>query len=301
MNSTDNSACPEREPSLQAYLFGELEGESGVELERHLEECAACRHALAEARQGLAALEELEETPLPYYEPGPVAARTAGAGEAWTAFLKRMRTGASGAATSDLRRRNPFALGAVAAAASLIVGVGLGLWVFQPGRVQPSFSADELIAEGGGLGVDREAVDALARAEFLADLALPYVNGVLGMWSEIMALEPERVVMGKLGQTRTCARELIRDGRLLRRGLDPDRDEVFLSVIGRVELFLEEVAALGDEAETTLNLLLLQETLRGSRLGDRLVALDVNSALVTALEASGWIGEEHELSMELRR
>ena len=301
MIPNDNSACPEREHELQAYLFGELSGGILTELERHLEGCEGCRQALDEARIGFNALKEIETELLPYAESPPMTVVAGAEEQAWSDFLRRIPVQDSRAPERDFSRRNSFALGAVAAAATLIIGIGLGRWVFGPGLVSQPSRFGEAAAQGIALRIDREAIDALVRAEFLADLAVPYVNNVLQVWSQIMDLDPERAAGEELDRAGIRARELIRDGWLLKRGLDPDRDEVFLSLIGRAELFLEEVAALDDEDEAIPNLILLQETLRGSSLGDRLVALDVNGALVSALEASGWIGEEYESSMELRR
>ena len=60
------AACLEREPDLEAYLLGTLEGSRRSRMERHLDACPACRHALAEARIGLQALRALAEAPAPF-------------------------------------------------------------------------------------------------------------------------------------------------------------------------------------------------------------------------------------------
>jgi hypothetical protein len=301
MISNDDSACPEREPQLQAYLFGELGDEELEGLQWHLEECAGCRHALAEARRGLAALDMMDEEPLPFLPHSPVMSRGADSGRAWTEFLERVPRAGYARPKRGVFRHNQFALGAVAAAATLLIGIGLGRWMFVPDRLPSPSASDEIYTAGVVLKIDQEAIDALVRAEFLADLAIPYVNEVLRMWTEIMELDPEHSEIGDMGAISARARDLIRDGRLLIRGLDRDRDEVFMAVIGQSELFLEDIAALGGESTAAADLLLIQDTLRGSRLGQRLVALDVNSDLATALEASGWIGEEYKSSLELRR
>ena len=300
MISNDYSACPEREPALQAYLFGELSGEQLANLEGHLRECSLCRKALGEAELGLKALQVLEETPLPFAETDYPVEQKSDSDEAWSVFLKEMRADGIGVKRIDSRKLNTFALGAVTAAAILIIGMGLGRWALSSEQVQIPSDTGELIAEEVMRRIDQRAVDALVRAELLADLAVPYVNNVLRLTSEILSLNSEQVATVELAEAGAHARELVRDGWLLRRGLDPDRDSVFLSVIGRVELFLEDVAVLAHESESSSDLLDLQENLRRSRLGDRLVALDVNDALVMALEASGWIGEEYISSTELR-
>jgi hypothetical protein len=151
------------------------------------------------------------------------------------------------------------------------------------------------------IGVTPEAVDALVRAEFLADLAVPYVEGLLQLTSGIMELDSGESMPEGIAALRNQARNLLRDGRLLRRHLLAERDSEFLATIGKAELFLEELVALGDEGDETLNIFEVQETLQLTRLGDRLVALDVNGAVSEALDASGWIGEEYLQTREVRR
>jgi len=315
--SSNNSACPEREPALQAYLFEELEGEQRAELERHLEECAACRYALDEARWGISALAAVEEAPLPYGEAVPVSADTADADEAWAAFLKRVRLGDFDVVAGGVSRRGAdepagrgalvafaggrrFVLGAVAAA-MIMIGVGIGYFLL-PFQLEGRMSTpSDIILEAARIGVEQGAVDALARAEFLADLGVGYVDGVLQLVASVMDLDLEAVVSGKAETVRAGARQLLRDGRLLRRYLEPERDRAFLATIGRAELFLEEVAALGGETGAPWSLGEIREILLMTRLGDRLVALDVNGAVTDALEASGWIGEEYIQSREVRK
>ena len=85
--------------------------------------------------------------------------------------------------------------------------------------------------------------------------------------------------------------ELIRDGRLLRRALDPNRDATFLATVNRAEFFFEELAAFeGDPAGR--NVRIVQASLRESRLPDQLAALDVERKVDLALQVAGWIGEE---------
>ncbi len=62
------AACPEREPDLEAYLLGTLDGPRRSRMEGHLDACPACRHALAEARVGLQALRALAEAPAPFLD-----------------------------------------------------------------------------------------------------------------------------------------------------------------------------------------------------------------------------------------
>jgi hypothetical protein len=300
MTTNDRSACPDREPQLQAYLFGELSGELLSDLEDHLRQCRQCGKALEEAEHGLKALRVLDETPLPFNETVYHARENIDADRAWSVFLKEIQAGGRGIKRIDSRKLNAPALAAVAAAAILLIGVGVGRWSLQSEQVQIPPDTGELIAEEVIRRIDQRAVDALLRAELLADLAVPYVDNVLKLTSEILSIDTEQIAAGELAETGARARELVRDGWLLRRGLDPDRDSTFLSVIGKVELFLEEVAVLAPESESRSDLLDIQQNLRSSRLGDRLVALDVNDALVIALEASGWIGEDYISSSELR-
>jgi hypothetical protein len=91
--------------------------------------------------------------------------------------------------------------------------------------------------------------------------------------------------------TREEALNLIRDGRLLRRTLDPGRDSAFLTTINRAEVVLEELAAVENDSEGR-GVELLQATLRGSKLLLQIAALNVEKEVDIALAASGWIGEE---------
>ena len=64
---------------------------------------------------------------------------------------------------------------------------------------------------------------------------------------------------------------------------------------------MEELFALGGENYEARGLIEIQETLQMTRLGDRLVALDMNGAVLEALEASGWIGEDYLQTREVRK
>jgi hypothetical protein len=153
----------------------------------------------------------------------------------------------------------------------------------------------------GVQSVETDAVEALVRAEFLADLGLPYIDGVLELVTMVMELDQGEVATGNVETIRARARDLLRDGRLLQRRLEPERDRTFLATVDRAALFLEEVAVLGSDDAGDGSLRELRETLQLTRLGDRLVSLDVDGAVSEALEASGWIGEEYVQSRETRR
>ena len=88
MDDRQHSACPEREAALEALLFGEIPDRDRADLEAHIASCPGCAQALAESRDGLAALGELEVAPLPY-----PAVRNGGrtAETAWTDFRRRLR------------------------------------------------------------------------------------------------------------------------------------------------------------------------------------------------------------------
>lgn len=291
----NHSACPEREPDLQRYLFGQLEGGALDELGRHLEDCEGCSRALEEAAVGLSALRELEEPPLPFREAAPDPVEVIRAEEAWVAFMERVRS------PGAVDQRHLFSYRTVAVAALLLVGVGIGRWLMPVLERAGTLRPQELPAVTVQIGVDPEAVDALVRAEFLADLAVPYVEGVLQLASGVMDLGTEEGLTGNIEALRSRARDLLQDGRLLRRHLEPDRDRDFLATLGRAEFFLEELVALGGDSDEAWNLNEIQETLQMTRLGDRLGALDMNGAVSEALEASGWIGEEYLQTREVRK
>ena len=294
-NSKNHFACPEREPDLQRYLFGQLEGDVLKEIDRHLGECGGCRGALEEAALGLSALKEVEEAPLPFRESAPAPEELMRAEEAWASFMGRVRGSGTG------ERTYIFSYRTVAAAALLLIGVGIGRWLIPVLERAGSPPAGEIPAVTVQIGVAPEALEALVRAEFLTDLAIPYVEGVLQLTASVMELDSDEDVLDRIVTLRTRARDLLGDGRLLRRHLEQERDRDFLATIGKAELFLEELVALGGESEGSWRLSEIQDTLQMTRLGDRLVALDVSGAVSEALEASGWIGEEYLQTREVRR
>ena len=141
------------------------------------------------------------------------------------------------------------------------------------------------------LTVEAQAIEALARAEILADVGLRYVTGLQDMLHSVTDLSVRDVSATDMAITRERARELIRDGRLLRRSLDQERDVMFLDAIARAELFLEELSALEVDLSGA-NVRIVQATLRESQLPNKLSALNVENEVALALEASGWIGQE---------
>jgi|GEM_PF-1896236 len=312
-------ACPEREVDLQKYLFDELDSAGRARIEKHLQECAGCRQALHEARIGLDALQGCDAAPAPF-PAGSEAGESGGTGaeEAWREFLRRnLRreslsddgpgTSASSAiedaATTPFRMVRPGYLRPLAAAALLLIGLGLGRWMIPPAPA-PAAPVPAAVGEETVLEVEADAVDALMRAELLADLGISWVEDVLGLVGTVMEIEPAVVRAAELERLRSTARRLIQDGRLLTRRLDPERDAVFLAAIGRAEFILEDVAGIGigDEADWSLGQ--IRNTLTASNLDNRLVALDMDAAVTDALEASGWIGEEYRSELmtgEVRR
>jgi len=282
-------ACPDREPVLEQYLFGTMEGREKADLLEHLEGCRGCRQALADAGSGLEALDDLEDPPLPFGAPSLLPEIQVESERAWRTFV-------AGSIGHESRGHSLSGMRAVAAAALILVGIGIGYWAIpgNQGMVENLVAVDRM-------EVDSEAVEALVRAEFLADLGLPYIDGVLQLVSAVMELESGDVTIGSLESIRAQALDLLRDGRLLQRRLEPERDQTFLATIHRAAFFLEDVAILGGQGEEEGSLRELRETLQLTGLGDRLVALDVDGAVSEALEASGWIGEEYALSREAGR
>jgi anti-sigma factor RsiW len=300
------SACPDREPDLQAFLFGELTAAEVRRLERHLGECVACRLALEDARAAYEALGSLEEAPLPYESKSPLTREQIRAEAAWNEFLKRMRreglrgvvdevisTG-EGSSWWQLSRwgiRPQQFYRAVAAAAVLIAGVGIGRWVVPAADTTivrvVSESGEELLQ----IGVEQDAVDALSRAEILADMGIPYMNGLQEVLATFLGMQSGAVGSDLLLTVRERVRELLLDGRSLRRVLDPVPDAEFLAAIRRAEVYLEEIAAI-QQSGVGPNLMMVQQIIREDRLQDRLAEVDLDKAAASALEASGWIGIE---------
>jgi len=286
---TGNESCPEREQALEKYLFGQLAGREEEDLRDHLTSCPRCRTAWEEAVSGMEALEDLDEPPLPFGDFFMHPDEQIAADRAWSRF--------KGGTPGRGDRPDRWSWYRVAAAAALVlVGIGIGYWGL-PGEPTPMEDPTVIVSSE----VDSGAVDALVRAEFLADLGLPYIDGVLELVAMVMELDQGDVAVGNVEMIRARARDLLRDGSLLQRRLEPERDRIFLATIGRAAFFLEDVAVLGSEGGEEGSLQELRDTLKMTGLGDRLVALDVDGAVSEALEASGWIGEEYAQSRETRR
>ncbi len=286
---TGNEACPEREQTLELYLFGQLREGEKEDLREHLESCPGCRMALDEAVSGMEGLDDLDEPPLPFGDISPRPEEQIAAERAWSRFV--------GGVPGRENRPDRWSWTRVAAAAALVlVGIGIGYWGL-PGEPTPMEDPIAIVSAE----VDSGAVEALVRAEFLADLGLPWIEGVLELVAMVMELDQGDVAVGNVEMIRARARDLLRDGSLLQRRLEPERDRIFLATIGRAAFFLEDVAVLGSGGGEEGSLRELRDTLQMTGLGDRLVALDVDGAVSEALEASGWIGEEYAQSRETRR
>jgi predicted anti-sigma-YlaC factor YlaD len=278
--------CNEMEPELQKLLFGELDEAEKPAVVHHLGMCSRCRAAFEDAEAGLDALAALEEAPLPYNEAGAVPADPDRSSVEWTEFQQRLQRGEQ---KKTARWSSLYKV--AAAAAFVLVGFGLGrVGTTSQETIAPE-NISETLAELDTLRVEPAAVEALARAEILSDLGRQYVDGLDGLITDVMAASVGNVTPTELALTRERARELIRDGRLLRRSLDSERDGSFISAINRAELFLEELAAVqGNGAGTSVRI--VQASLRDSRLSDQFAALDLDKEVTMALAASGWIGEE---------
>ena len=256
--------CPDQEPRLEALLFGELAAGEREILEAHLDECAPCREALDDARVALEALATIEDPPRAF----EIAEATA-PDYAWNAFRTRVATRTTPAGSGRL-----FALAAV-----LILGIGIG-WALAPrGR-----SVSPLVPGDDGL-------EALVRADVLADTGVRYVDGLRALFSDLTEHSFETLTLEQAVTARERARSLLRDGRLLQRSLDTNRDQLFLRSIGRAELFLEEIAALEPSGQRS-NVRLLRASLSASRLPLDLERLDVRRDVETALEGSGSLADE---------
>jgi hypothetical protein len=258
--------CPDREPRLEALLFGELAAGERESLEAHLEECAPCREALDDARVALEALATIEDPPRAFETAGE-----ASSADAWNVFRARLE-----------KRPAPepaWSRSIVALAAVLVLGIGIGFLLAPRGR-----TASPPAPEDGG-------IEALVRADVLADAGVRYVDGLRALFSDLTESSLDAPTVEQAVAARERARSLLRDGRLLQRSLDPDRDGHFLRAIGRAELFLEEIAAL-EPSETRNSVRLLRASLSESRLPFDLERLDVRRDVETALAGSGSLADE---------
>ncbi len=278
--------CNEMEPELQKLLFGELDEAEKAAVEHHLEMCSRCRAAFEDAKVGLSALAGLEEAPLPYSESGAVPADPGQSNVAWTDFQQRLRVKEQ---KKTIRWSGLYKV--AAAAAFVLIGFGLGRVGTTGEETIVPGNISETLADLDTLRIEPAAVEALARAEVLSDLGRQYVDGLDRLIEDVMDVSVGPRTPTELALTRERARELIRDGRLLRRSLDPEQDRLFLIAISRAELFLEELAAV-QENGAGASVRIVQATLRDSRLSDQFAALDLDKEVTMALAASGWIGEE---------
>jgi hypothetical protein len=257
--------CPDWEPRLEALLFDDLAAGEREILEAHLKECAPCREALEDARVALEALATIEDAPRAFD-----TADGAVASDAWNVFRSRVETRPAPAFAGS---------GLLALAAVLILGIGIG-WNLGP---RPRTASPSVSEEDG--------IDSLVRADVLADAGVRYVDGLRALFSDLTEHSFETFTVEQAVVTRERARSLLRDGRLLERSLDNERDEQFLRAIGRAELFLEEIAALEPSGPQN-SVRLLRASLSESRLPLELARLDVRGEVETALAGSGSLADE---------
>jgi Putative zinc-finger len=258
--------CPDREPRLEALLFDDLAPGEREILEAHLVGCAPCREALEDARLALQALGAIDDPPRAF-----VAAEPTAPDEAWKAFRARVEKTPAPESVSGGRL--------LALAAVLVLGVAIGWLLAHRGETRPD--------QSGG----QNGLEALVRADLLADAGVRYVDGLRELFSELTELSLETLTVERAIAAQEQARSLLRDGRLLERSLDPERDRHFLRAIGRAELFLEEIAALEPSGENG-SMRLLQASLSASRLPSDLARLDMRQEVESALEGSGALANE---------
>lgn len=98
--------CPDAGLALTDYLYGDLPAGERLPLERHVAECGACAQQLAQMRSVVGWLDEAD-TPSAAISPLPILVRQ-------TAALQR-----------DVRRWRIGAVGALAAAAAILIAVSL--------------------------------------------------------------------------------------------------------------------------------------------------------------------------------
>ncbi len=235
-NSEQKNACTSFDAELHDLLLGEIEPAQQALLEAHLSSCVSCRVALEEARDGLLALEGLEESPLPFRDVGEAESTSMHSPvyreSAWLDFKSSL-----GSPAPVAREALGFRL--LAAAALLLLGIGLGMQLGnrRAGPITSAKASDERI--------EPETIASLARIELLTDVGVGYTQGVRDLLDHMSGMDADRATPAELEATREIARDLVRDGRLLRRTLDPARDRVLLAAVNRAELVLEEIAAVG--------------------------------------------------------
>jgi Putative zinc-finger len=281
----DVAGCTDWEPRLGALLFDELASDEREAVESHLRDCEACRAALLDARAAIDTLAEIEPAPYPYS--GSVVDDDRDRRRAWTEFRARLSPRREGARAS-------YGVQWMAIAAAVLVALGIAVGV-PVGRLTAPPRAEASIPDAPTPPPGRRAVDALERAELLADAGVRYVDGLRALLGDVSRLTIETSSSTSLGDTRERARTLMRDGRLLTSSLDPDRDRLFLRSISRAEVFLEEVAALEPSTGRT-DVALLQTSLVRSHLSNDLDRLDVGDELARAIAASGVLGIESGLT-----
>jgi anti-sigma-K factor RskA len=147
--------CPEMEGTLNEYVDGTLDVHERAAADAHLADCAGCRAAVAELRRLVAASAALPKR----IEPGR---------DLWATIEARLGQRA-------WWRERPFWAGALAAAALLVIALGLY-------RLLPSFTA-HYRPVGEGWAVVQADYDAAARE----------LSGILA--AERERLRPETVVL----------------------------------------------------------------------------------------------------------
>ncbi len=281
------AACPEREPDLEAYLLGTLDGSRRSRMEGHLDTCPACRHALEEARAGLRALRALAGAPVPFLCNEVADAeerhRDVPAGRALPAAVPESRRDGGHRAKAATRWR-PWS-GWAAAAALLLVGVAVGRWTL-PGGDDPAGRSDP----PRNAWIQPAQIEALARAEVLLDLGVPWLEDLQAVLTGVIDATESGTPEAALRELRRQARRLVLDGRKLRAALDAERDAELLATVIHAEVFLEEVAAFEPGRAPDF---FTPSELSDLRAG--FAAADARGAADRALLASGWIASESGL------
>ncbi len=143
--------CTEARALIEPYLGGDLDIERGVQLERHLESCAACRGELAGARAFKAALREK----LPYHRAPP-------------ALHRAVRESLAGAERGNLADADRAASGArprpppwvrMAASLALVAGLSSGITYYVMPRAADPIAEAVFASHVRGVLSGRRLVD----------------------------------------------------------------------------------------------------------------------------------------------
>jgi len=217
-------SCRECRDRLLDALYGELDPAGRLAFDEHVAACPNCAADYA----GLEQTRRVMDTRKP--EP-PSEKILEGI---WPAFLDRLRQQKAERSTGRPWHWQRWVLNLAAASALVAVGVLIGRYGRFAGEPVSTTPASKEPAAAAGLNLDDRVGRYLERSK----LVLMSVDNMKSAAGEAAAND--------LSAERKISRDLLRESRALKKGLDASRDEQLLELMAQLEMTLIQIANLRD-------------------------------------------------------